>query len=112
VAETRSYELIRYVNKDGSFGMVDDPTRVPRGATIIGRERKTVTAEKPAPPAAPEPDPMTAPPQRPLSAAEQRVVEAALEAGLLPDAAQHLDEVERERAAAVAPADRTVPPRR
>ena len=48
-AETRSYELIRYVNKDGSFGMVDDPTRVPPGATIVGRERKTVSVRKPPP---------------------------------------------------------------
>jgi hypothetical protein len=55
VAETRSYELIRYVNKDGSFGMVDDPTRVPPGATIVGRERKTVAVKKPAP--APGADP-------------------------------------------------------
>ncbi len=46
--ETRRYELIRYITKDGSFGMVDDPTRVPPGATIVGRERKTVVAEQPA----------------------------------------------------------------
>jgi hypothetical protein len=54
VAETRSYELIRYVNKDGSFGMVDDPTRVPPGATIVGRERKTVAVKKPVPAAGAE----------------------------------------------------------
>ncbi len=47
VPELRTYELIRYVNKDGSFGMVDDPTRVPPGAAILGRERKTVTVARP-----------------------------------------------------------------
>jgi hypothetical protein len=59
-AEIRSYELIRYVNADGSFGMTDDPRRVPAGAKITGRERRTVARAKP--PAAvdaldPEPPP-------------------------------------------------------
>ena len=97
-AEARTYELIRYLNPDGSLGMVDDPTRVPPGATILGRERKTVTAAKPTA-AAPRPD-------RRLSPAEQRVMERVLETGVFPDASQleqmqgDLDALDRERAAA------------
>jgi hypothetical protein len=113
----RTYELIRYVNPDGSFGMVDDPTRVPRGATIIGRERKTAAAAEPAegPDSDEAADVPAEPAPGPLSAAERRVMEAVLETGLFPDGAQlermedDLDEVERERAAARVPA---APPRR
>jgi len=96
--ETRTYELIRYLNPDGSLGMVDDPTRVPPGATILGRERKTTAAAKRAP-AAPAPG-------HRLSPAEQRVMEKVLETGVFPDAAQlermqgDLDALDRERAAA------------
>jgi hypothetical protein len=94
--ETRRYELIRYVTKDGSFGMVDDPTRVPPGATIVGRERKTVVTEKPA---APEPflEPELEEEERlermleqrhqagqRLAAAQRRIAESVLGSGLFP----------------------------
>jgi hypothetical protein len=112
--EGRRYELIRYVNKDGSFGMVDDPTRVPKGATIVGRERKTVAAPKPS---AAEPAPSGAPMERApdgdhrLSEAEQNLLEKVLETGVFPDANQldgmqgELDAVEQERRAAAAGED-------
>ncbi len=116
-AEPRSFELIRYMNKDGSFGMVDDPRRVPPGATILGRERKTAAAAKPAPaePASEErldsaPRPRAGAGRR-LSAAEQRVMEKVLETGVFPDAEQleqmqgDLDELDRERAAGGADAE-------
>jgi hypothetical protein len=97
-SETRTYELIRYLNPDGSLGMVDDPRRVPPGARILGRERKTAAAAKRAP-AAPEPG-------HRLTPAEQRVMERVLETGVSPDAHQleqmqgDLDALDRERAAA------------
>jgi len=110
--ETRSYELIRYMNKDGSFGMVDDPTRVPPGATILGRERKTAAVAKQAPTGREReaagalsegkslsPDK----PGRTLSPAEQRLMDSVMKGGPFPDAAQleqmqkDLDELERER---------------
>jgi hypothetical protein len=118
-AETRSYELIRYVNKDGSFGMVDDPTRVPPGATIVGRERKTVAVKKPVP--APGADPAADPEleeeerfmrmveerrassQR-LAAIQRRVMETVLGSGLFGDPAEagkvqkDLDAMQREAA--------------
>jgi hypothetical protein len=105
-AEIRSYELIRYLNPDGSFGMTDDPRRVPPGAKITSRERRTIARAKPA--AEPEPTelaPGPAAPRKPLSAAERRLMEKLLETGPFPDAAQleemqpELDEVERERRA-------------
>jgi hypothetical protein len=96
--EARSYELIRYMNKDGSFGMVDDPTRVPPGATILGRERKTVAVTKPATPAAePSADPATEEEERlermlmqrqeasrRLATAQRRITDAVLGSGLFP----------------------------
>jgi hypothetical protein len=109
--ETRSYELIRYMNEDGSFGMTDDPRRVPPGARILGRERKTVTVAKPV--VEPEWDERLDQASRPppgagrkLSGAEQRLMEKLLETGPFPDAHQleqmqgDLDELERERASA------------
>jgi hypothetical protein len=81
-AEIRSYELIRYVNPDGSLGMTDDPRRVPPGAKITGRERRIVAQAKP--PAEEEPaDPHLPPAHRPRSSE-----------------AEQLDELERERRAA------------
>jgi hypothetical protein len=106
-AEIRSYELIRYVDADGSFGMTDDPRRVPPGAKITGRERRTIARAKPPPllePEAPELPP--APGRRPLSGAEQRLMEKLLETGPFPDAHQleemqpDLDALEQERSAA------------
>lgn len=109
-AETRTFELIRYLNPDGSFGMVDDPRRVPPGAKILGRERKTVAVAKPAPAEDVPAEqlgsrlPLRDGAGRPLSAAEQRVMERLLETGVFPDAKQleemqgDLDELERERA--------------
>jgi len=116
-AETRSYELIRYVNKDGSFGMVDDPTRVPPGATIVGRERKTVAVRKPAPAPGAEPtgdaeleeeerfarmaEQRQASSQR-LAAIQRRVMETVLGSGLFGDPAEvgkvqkDLDAMQRE----------------
>lgn len=104
-AEIRSYELIRYVNADGSFGMTDDPRRVPVGAKITGRERRTIARAKP--PAAVDAEDAEAPPaaRKPLSGAERRLMEKLLETGPFPDAAQlekmqpELDEVEAERRA-------------
>ena len=116
--ETRSFELIRFMNPDGSFGMVDDARRVPPGATILGRERKQVAAAKPAPAerapeaeVAPEPEESVDPALPPgagrrLSAAERRVMEAVLKSGVMPDASQleqmqgDLDALEAEREAA------------
>jgi hypothetical protein len=110
--EIRSYELIRYVNPDGSLGMVDDPRRVPPGATITGRERRTVERAKPPADTPPEaPGPPAARTDRRLSGAEQRLVEKVLETGVFPDAVQlegmqdDLDALERERRAAGAGAD-------
>jgi hypothetical protein len=119
VAETRSYELIRYVNKDGSFGMVDDPTRVPPGATIVGRERKTVAAKKPEPAAGAEPagdaeleeeerfmrmvEERQASSQR-LAQIQRRVMETVLGSGVFGDPAEvgkvqnDLDAMQREAA--------------
>ena len=117
--ETRSYELIRYLNKDGSFGMVDDPTRVPPGATIIGRERKTVAVRKPAPAhdADPAADPALEEEERlvrmveereassqRLAQIQRRVMETVLGSGLFGDAAEvgkvqkDLDAMKREAA--------------
>jgi hypothetical protein len=104
-AEIRSYELIRYVNPDGSFGMTDDPRRVPPGAKITGRERRTVArAKAPEPVEAEEPEAWPpAGPRRAPSAAERRLMEKLLETGPFPDADQleemqpDLDELERER---------------
>jgi hypothetical protein len=118
--ETRSYELIRYMNKDGSVGMVDHESRVPPGAKILGRERKTAVVPKSAPakPAQfaskksrPEPDadePQLSPEMRdaagrPLTDAEKAVMKRVLETGVFPDAHQleqmqgDLDAVGRER---------------
>jgi hypothetical protein len=119
-AETRSYELIRYLNKDGSFGMVDDPTRVPPGATIVRRERKTVAVRKPAPAAGPAdaaPDAALEEEERMirmveereassqrLAAIQRRVMETVLGSGLFGDAAEvgkvqkDLDAMKREAA--------------
>jgi hypothetical protein len=106
-AEIRSYELIRYVNPDGSFGMTDDPRRVPPGAKVTGRERRTVARAKPPP--AVDATAAALPPEavrRPPSGAEQRLMEKLLETGPFPDATQlegmdgDLDELERERRAA------------
>lgn len=68
---TRTYELIRYVNPDGSLGMVDDPTRVPRGATIVGRERRTMTVATPAAPEAAGPE-SAPPPERTMPRRDAR----------------------------------------
>ena len=116
-AETRSYELIRYLNQDGSFGMVDDPTRVPPGATIIGRERKTVAVAKPAPARGTDPtgdgeleeeerlermvEERQASSQR-LATIQRRVMETVLSSGLFGDTGRvekvqkDLDEMQRE----------------
>ena len=117
--ETRSYELIRYLNKDGSFGMVDDPTRVPAGATIVGRERKTVAVRKPAPArdADPAPDPALEEEERLMRSVEERqassqrlaqiqrrVMETVLGSGLFGDTGEvgkvqkDLDAMKREAA--------------
>ena len=102
-AETRSFELIRYLNPDGSFGMVDDARRVPPGAKILSRERRTASVAKAAE-TAPEPGPAAlATPGRTLSPAEQRVLQRVLETGVSPDASQlermqgDVDALERER---------------
>jgi hypothetical protein len=109
-AEIRSYELIRYVNADGSFGMTDDPRRVPPGAKITGRERRTVARAKPEAAAAEAPEGWPPLPpageRRAPSAAERRVMEKLLQTGPFPDAGQldemqgDLDELESERRAA------------
>jgi hypothetical protein len=106
-AEIRSYQLIRYVNSDGSFGMTDDPRRVPPGAKITSRERRTIARAKPAAEAGPEGVELPpAPERRRVSAAERRLIERLLETGPFPDANQleemqpDLDELERERGGA------------
>src|SRR5262245_36453604 len=103
--EPRSYELIQFLKPDGSFGMVDDPKRVPPGAKILSRTRKTEAAPKKAEPA---PDERVAGgrrarPGRGLTVAEQALLDAVLESGVHPDAHQleqmedELEAAERER---------------
>ena len=103
--EPRSYELIQFLKPDGSVGMVDDPKRVPPGAKILSRTRKTEAVPKRKDPAAEErlAGGRRTRPGRGLTVAEQALLDAVLESGVHPDAHEleqmedELDAVERER---------------